>query len=736
MELSGLNSDYASLAVEIQQKMSEESTILGASFPAQTITLLANTLAGGLAMLNYSQLTHNLNNFTPFAFLKSAGYAIAATLGVAPRRKSAAQTKATFIPQNGQATFINQIPEATTIPAYTRFISRGLVWHSRESYTIKPTDTQLNMILFEGDIVYEEFNSLGEKYHRWFIGNPYEVDNNSIRVLIDNVFWTEAIEGSFVYYSQSQPVFIQQTSPDGKVLVFFGNGRYGRIPPRDSVVRIYYTVTLGAAGNDSGIGGDVSLIDRVLVGPNQGLVLSGFTTTPSIGGEDEHSLDDIKYVIPRLYAAANRAVRRNDYVGHLLGARCPIALADATTWGEYEQAQLEGLNKLTMMNRAYWTGVLSSSSEVDQESIVIVASPAVSFSFQIPEDTLIPGSVLVTNDYNSLQYTDTDGNGVLVCQDVSLNQLTGGVVSSNGTAAGSSASYVTDNNFATSWQSDFAPGVGVNAKRIMFDWGVGVTQVPKSYRIRSSGYVSRNERAFPKAVSFWATNILNPRIDRDDDWTPLRGRTYLNDPGPITFTPWITLKCTTAYRYVMIKIEDRYGNQSFARIGEWEVQTGLNSSSINYQSMDVAITYPTPIPAGQDINISYFTPDLDVDQQKEIFTFLKNLNHYTTDINYVSPVMIRDNIDVEVYYQQGYDQNNLYSQIQTNLSEMFRVKKGFINRKITHSDLTEAVVSITGVDYCIFLSPVLGGDLYCDFGQYHHLSSLKISMYVTDRATS
>jgi hypothetical protein len=740
-ELSGLNVDFQTLAVEIQDGMRNESDLLSVGFPDQTVVLLANTLAGGLAMLNYSQLTANLNNFVPTAFLKTAGYAIAATLGVAPRRKTGAQMTVMLRPPGTQTSFASQMDATITIPAYTRFRCRDHYWHTREAYLLQKDASQLIIQLYEGAVFVEEFRGLGEKYQRWYIGTEFNIDNNTIRVMINEDWWEEG-EYSFVYYTPKDQIFLQQTAPDGKVLVFFGNGVYGKVPPRDSVIRIFYTTTTGFVGNASSVGDDVLLLDQVTIGPSQSLAVDGISITPAIGGEDEHSLDDIKYVMPRLYSANQRAVRRDDYIGHLLGPRAPIVFADARVWGEYEEAQKEGVGKLTMMNRAYWTGIVRSialrSSDLlataaagGQQSFTIDLAPAV--------QSIIPGSLIVTHSLDSISFNDLEGNGILVSDDVSFNAFGGGTVSAQNTAGGSTPARIIDADIETYWESLSAPSLS-DPIRVSYDFGLGGSRVPKSFRLRSANSASREARAFPRQVSFWGSNTANPGITNDINWTVLRGRAFVPDPGPAGWSRWITIPNDQAFRYVMIKIEDRWGAAGWTRVCEWQIQSTENTSWVNYDTLQFHVIWPTPLPQGDTIGCSYYGPDLTDLQQLEISNFLhggeghiKPLNHFTTDITYKPPIMRRVVVEVEIYYLSEYDQNLVQQEVEQAITDLFSIRMGSINRKITNADLMRAVINLKEVDYAVFLQPGLGSDLVPGLGEFLQLDNIEIDMYVSDR---
>ena len=55
-------------------------------------------------------------------------------------------------------------------------------------------------------------------------------------------------------------MFIATTSPDGRVLVLFGNGIYGVVPSSGSVIRVLYAVTGGSQGNSASVGDAVSIL--------------------------------------------------------------------------------------------------------------------------------------------------------------------------------------------------------------------------------------------------------------------------------------------------------------------------------------------------------------------------------------------------------------------------------------------------------------------------------------------
>jgi hypothetical protein len=97
-------------------------------------------------------------------------------------------------------------------------------------------------------------------------------------------------------------------------------------------------------------------------------------------------------------------------------------------------------------------------------------------------------------------------------------------------------------------------------------------------------------------VSFWGSNVASPNITNDLHWTVIRGRVPLADPGVASFCPWVTLDCDTAYRHVMIKIEDRHGTLGWTRIAEWQVQVETASSLFDYETKSATVKYRLTYP--------------------------------------------------------------------------------------------------------------------------------------------
>jgi hypothetical protein len=730
----------------MQQKIANESDLLSAGFPDQTIVLLSNTLAGCTAMLNYSQVTRDLNNFIPFAFLKSAGYAIASTLGISPRRRLGAQQTVSIVSGDGSPDFSQQLKAPVGIPAYTQFTCRSMTWHTREDYLIHPEDTEVLIQIFEGIQNSVSFISTGEKFQRWLFGTQYNVDQDTVRVFINNEYWISGI-GTFVKYQATDKVFIPTTSPDGRVLVLFGNGIYGVIPATGDTIQIMYTTTLGAQGNNASIGDQVLLNSTILVSAGVGLLVNCNTTTVASGGSDEEDLDSIKYVIPRLYAANERSVRRDDYIGQLLGSDCPVAMDDARVWGEYEQAIMVGLGTLDMMNRAYWGGVLSTILAYSDDQIATADGHSSTFSFTLSQQLPIPGSTLISNipaagdisNNYKIVFSDTDGYGILTSPLVSFdNFLTPGTAVNTTSDIGLTIPYIIDGSPDTKWTSRIAPDI-LNPLFIMITFSGGAQQVAKSFRLRASDDLALDDRAFPSSVSIWGSNgskanpSAPPSPNNLDDWMPIRGNVYPPEPGVEGYTKWYSLNNYTPYTYLRFQINGKYGVSDFCRLSEIELQIYQQSSLIDYSTSTVYVKYPVNLSANSVINARYYGGNLTQEEQDEVLKFILNTNHFTTQFTYSSCRMVRADLVLQVFYNPVYSRNTVLAQVSKAITDFLKVKKGSISKSIKFSDYGRIVSSIPGVDYHVFINPPQGVDTVCDIDQYVYLTSLNIQMTASSR---
>jgi hypothetical protein len=126
-----------------------------------------------------------------------------------------------------------------------------------------------------------------------------------VRVSVGGTFW-EAVD-SFVFSEPDSEVFSYYQGQSGKIVVAFGDGVTGKVPPLGDTIIATFRSAAGAAGNSVG----VSRITKIVSGlPN--LVACTNAVQPS-GGADAESLIQAKKAGPRSIRTLDRAVTLPDY---------------------------------------------------------------------------------------------------------------------------------------------------------------------------------------------------------------------------------------------------------------------------------------------------------------------------------------------------------------------------------------------------------------------------------------
>ena len=114
---------------------------------------------------------------------------------------------------------------------------------------------------------------------------------------------------------QNSRIFLTQEIEDEKYEVLFGDNILGKRPISGSAIDISYIVTNGKSGN----GASNFTFSGELVDNNDNRITSGISLLTTIqaaeNGDDIESIDNIKYLAPRVYSSQYRAVTANDYKG-------------------------------------------------------------------------------------------------------------------------------------------------------------------------------------------------------------------------------------------------------------------------------------------------------------------------------------------------------------------------------------------------------------------------------------
>jgi hypothetical protein len=197
------------------------------------------------------------------------------------------------------------------IPANTRFTTNQgpnrYNFYTKDQYLARRSGLNYvaeNVELFEGEIVDEAFFvTEGRKSIRLLNQN---IDIDSIRVFENFEQPLDRIEYVFrkdiFGVSPTDPVYYLQPAFDGTYEVTFGSNRFGKEPPINSQVRVFYRITNGEEANGA-CRFTTSFVANASV----------ITIDNATGGAQKETLTDIKNFAPKSIQVQERAVTGRDY---------------------------------------------------------------------------------------------------------------------------------------------------------------------------------------------------------------------------------------------------------------------------------------------------------------------------------------------------------------------------------------------------------------------------------------
>ena len=226
-------------------------------------------------------------------------YTIARMLGIHLYRRKPGWATAQF--------FNNDPYPAVLVPAYSQLTVNGRGYFNRDAMVFNYGDpTPQTITVYEGIVGSETIVAQGGDFQRYYIGatDLYVSDDDIICMVNGTTLLNKTIEGMWKLKYQ-ETAFFENTLPDKRIEIVFGNNNYGYTPKTNDQLIFTYTTTSGSNGNYAVSGENVTVLAAPTVG--------GITLTSTVGGQDEKSLNFYKVFGPSLFSANTRMVTREDY---------------------------------------------------------------------------------------------------------------------------------------------------------------------------------------------------------------------------------------------------------------------------------------------------------------------------------------------------------------------------------------------------------------------------------------
>lgn len=188
--------------------------------------------------------------------------------------------------------------------------SDGVTFETDRAVTLDVGETEVEVAATEGITVIELVGvSDGGQKQQYTASNPGL--KSTLIVAVDDVSW-DNFESSLAMTS-SDKGYTSYYDEDYKIVIEFGNGDFGMIPPQGSRIQMTYRNGGGIQGNVGG-GSLTEIVDEV--SDNNNTVITNLSVTnedTATGGSDAETLDQARLAIPLSVRSMDRLVSEEDF---------------------------------------------------------------------------------------------------------------------------------------------------------------------------------------------------------------------------------------------------------------------------------------------------------------------------------------------------------------------------------------------------------------------------------------
>ena len=314
--------DFEDIKVQIKDFLRSNSNFSDFDFEGSNFSVLIDTLAYNSYITAYNTNMAVNESFIDSATLRENVVSLARNIGYVPRSKKSATATISFsvnVPTGANIVKLNK-----GLVALGSVQGGNYVFSVPDDITVTPNSQGIanfsNISIYEGNYLTKSFtvNSL-QTNQRYILPNA-NIDTSSIRVEVEESGSTEvynAYTNIFDVDSKSR-LFLFQEIDDERYQIMFGDNILGRKPANGAIIRVSYIVTNGTDGNNAANFNFSGRLTYIVGGVDRDITsgISLITTTQrSENGDSIESVDNIKYLAPRVYASQYRAVTPNDYKG-------------------------------------------------------------------------------------------------------------------------------------------------------------------------------------------------------------------------------------------------------------------------------------------------------------------------------------------------------------------------------------------------------------------------------------
>ena len=246
VELSNVSPDFISITQALQTNLKNTGswTDMYAESTGQTLI----EYGAAFTIMDQWAIEKSFKEaFIQTATTDTAIYSAARFLGVRMNRKLPGVQTGNLTRVNNYNQPLNQLLQ---IPAYSQFsVANSIPFFNRSAINfINYAATVNNVYLCQGQVYTKTYISDGSAFQQITISGtqPFAISDTDVRVTINGVDWN-IIQDGLWHYGMGDMVVADSTLGNGDLILQFGNGIYGQIPPQGSDIVVTYAETLGAA---------------------------------------------------------------------------------------------------------------------------------------------------------------------------------------------------------------------------------------------------------------------------------------------------------------------------------------------------------------------------------------------------------------------------------------------------------------------------------------------------------
>jgi hypothetical protein len=303
----------------IVEYLSANPTFKDYNFTAPAISTLIDALAyTSHYLIRYANFSLN-ECFLDTAQLRSNVVSHAKELGYIPHQYKAAKVKLRLRIKDTIGSSIKsglKLPVDTTFLATTADTNKTYTFRTTEQYMFVQDDNKswyADIEAVEGTFVTESF--LQDEYYttKYYLIND-KVDTNYMTVTVyasqsDTVGFEYTPVRDITSFDDNAKIYFIQEATNGKVEVYFGDGRIAEKLTPYSIIKVKYLVTNGSKANNI-----VSFtMNNNISSAVKNTDISIEVLAPSSDGADREDIESIRYTAPKFYQAQDRAVTISDY---------------------------------------------------------------------------------------------------------------------------------------------------------------------------------------------------------------------------------------------------------------------------------------------------------------------------------------------------------------------------------------------------------------------------------------